>query len=328
MYIEQERKLTFASPKLTLLLPASEAQQALHDKLAASDGVLRYARVYMKLIEIISGDFFNSYIKAGNIVMLSEGRAGTDNVFSLSDGILRMEVDKPTFEKLGLEGKAVGSEGRKHVKARFGECPRSFSKILRHRAITNSPISVIELNLRLPSMLPGKKAFDRLIWACKNVLDSPLTWLFYDFRSPTDGQGPIAAHAPTVKVLQPVAEPLSSVLCPAFPETIGEEDRDEIAELLEWIQMTMARSPRVLQSDNVDPYICRYRPAEDSAPANLVLYQWHGFVPPSFATKVLLAALKATGSSWFALEGEAFGGAKGYTVLRNGGNVMTWKYAD
>lgn len=177
-------------------------------------------------------------------------------------------------------------------------------------------------------MLPGKKAFDRLIWACKNVLDSSLTWLFYDLRSPTDGQGPIAAHAPTVKVLEPVAEPLSSVLCPAFPESIGEEDRDEIAELLEWIQMTMARSPRVLQSDNVDPYICRYRPAEDSAPADLVVYQWHGFLPPAFATNVLLAALKATSSSWFALGGEAFGGAKGYTVLRNGGNVMTWKYAD
>ena len=75
----------------------------------------------MKPSDIISGDFFTSYIKVGNIVMLSEGRSGTDNVLSLSDGVLRIEVDKPTYEKLGLEGRAVSGEGKKHVKARFGK---------------------------------------------------------------------------------------------------------------------------------------------------------------------------------------------------------------
>jgi ribonuclease P/MRP protein subunit RPP40 len=75
----------------------------------------------MKPVDLISGEFFNSYIKAGNIIMLSEGRSGTDNVLSLSDGVMRIEVDKPTYEKMGLEGKAVGGEGRKHVKARFGK---------------------------------------------------------------------------------------------------------------------------------------------------------------------------------------------------------------
>lgn len=78
----------------------------------------------MKLSQIIEGDFFNVYIKTGNIMMLSEGRAGVDNRFSLSEGILRLEVDKPTFEKAGLEGTPIPSEGRKHVKARYGR--RSF----------------------------------------------------------------------------------------------------------------------------------------------------------------------------------------------------------
>lgn len=75
----------------------------------------------MKPLDLISGEFFNSYIKVGNVIMLSEGRSGTDNVLSLSDGVLRIEVDKPTFEKLGLEGRPVGGEGKKHVKARFGK---------------------------------------------------------------------------------------------------------------------------------------------------------------------------------------------------------------
>jgi len=94
--------------------------------------------MHMKLSECIEGDFFNQYIKSGesygiwplspqrltlsvgNVLMLSEGRPGIDHIFSLTDGILRLEVDKPTYERTGLQGKAVQSEGRKHVTARFG----------------------------------------------------------------------------------------------------------------------------------------------------------------------------------------------------------------
>lgn len=62
-----------------------------------------------------------TYGDIGNILMLAEGRRGIDHNFSLSDGILRLEVNKATFERMGLEGKAMPSEGRQHVKARYGE---------------------------------------------------------------------------------------------------------------------------------------------------------------------------------------------------------------
>lgn len=39
---------------------------------------------------------------------------------------------------------------------------------------------VVEIELRLPSMLHGKKGFDRIVYAFKNVLKSPVTWLFKD----------------------------------------------------------------------------------------------------------------------------------------------------
>ena len=39
----------------------------------------------------------------------------------------------------------------------------------------------VEINLRLPSMRHGKKGFDRLVWAFKNVLNESVTWLFHDF---------------------------------------------------------------------------------------------------------------------------------------------------
>lgn len=53
--------------------------------------------------------------------MLSEGRAGHDHTFSLCEGILRLEVDKATYERMGLDGVSIPSEGRKHIKARCGK---------------------------------------------------------------------------------------------------------------------------------------------------------------------------------------------------------------
>jgi ribonuclease P/MRP protein subunit RPP40 len=40
--------------------------------------------------------------------------------------------------------------------------------------------TVVEINLRLPSMLHGKKGFERIVWAFKNVLNSSVSWLFCD----------------------------------------------------------------------------------------------------------------------------------------------------
>ena len=42
--------------------------------------------------------------------------------------------------------------------------------------------AAIEINLRLPSMIHGKKGFERIVWAFKNVLNNAVTWLFYDFQ--------------------------------------------------------------------------------------------------------------------------------------------------
>ncbi|KAL8677298.1 MAG: hypothetical protein Q9186_006259 [Xanthomendoza sp. 1 TL-2023] len=59
--------------------------------------------------------------------------------------------------------------------------PRSYRLV---RWLINS---AVELNLRLPSMLHGKKGFERIVWAFKNVLDSSVTWLFHDCKARQDG---------------------------------------------------------------------------------------------------------------------------------------------
>ena len=53
--------------------------------------------------------------------MLSAGKTNHDNIYSLCNGVLRLEVDKATYERMGLDGTAIPSGGRKHVKTRYGQ---------------------------------------------------------------------------------------------------------------------------------------------------------------------------------------------------------------
>lgn len=45
--------------------------------------------------------------------MLSQGRIDTDNVFCLSDGKLRLSLDRESYEKAGLVGKPAAFSGGK-----------------------------------------------------------------------------------------------------------------------------------------------------------------------------------------------------------------------
>jgi len=65
----------------------NEVYQKYQEKILQSHGNPQYAKVHMKLKDIIEGDFFNQYIKTGTISMLSEGRPGLDNTYSLHDGM-------------------------------------------------------------------------------------------------------------------------------------------------------------------------------------------------------------------------------------------------
>ncbi len=49
----------------------------------------------------------------------------------------------------------------------------------------------IEINLRLPSMCSGRRGFERVVSAFKNVLSAPLVWLFHDFTRANDAKGTV-----------------------------------------------------------------------------------------------------------------------------------------
>ena len=78
------------------------------------------------------------------------------SVYSLRNGVLTLALEKESYERAGLVGESDGAKGKRGARARW----------------------LVEINLRQPSMLHGKKGFDRIVYAFKNVLNTPVTWLF------------------------------------------------------------------------------------------------------------------------------------------------------
>ncbi|CAI6248701.1 unnamed protein product [Periconia digitata] len=310
----------------------------------------------MRLEELLEGEFFTEYIKkgipspepayipsgtvkhsglfsVGNIMMLSEGRPLVDNVFSLYEGMLRLELDRPTYEKVGLQGKPIEDGGRKHQSNRW----------------------VIECNLRLPNMMPGKKGFSRLQWAFKNVLNRSITWLFYNFNptaieSLRAGQEPISQHQPCIKSIEPVISDLPNTLLPdiSVADLSQLYDHEGTLDLYEYIQMLCLTSPRVSAQDSIDPHLSRYEVpslgATKPKSRNMVRVRWQGFISPQFAREVFLMVRKEglridkdgqdteqstsrnAEGSWIAMSASAFGGVKAWTVMQwAGSETLTWE---
>jgi ribonuclease P/MRP protein subunit RPP40 len=320
------------SHTLDLILP-EEIYTLIADELR-SKTVLHYALVYMKLGELIASEFFNTHIKTGNIMMLSEGRPGIDDVFSLYDGTLRLELGRAAYERCGLQGTPIEDGGKKHKKARF----------------------VVEYNMREPYMVHGKKGFGRLVRACEEVLDRSLSWLFYDFNGvgkegvqEERAKQPIDAHQPIWHEVRPDIVKMDGVLVPKVNGEIVEElhEMESSMDLLEWLHLVGVDSPRVRQGDRIDEFLSRYRVPdftngdEDvnvTVPCNLVRLRWRGFTPPLFIRDVYLL-LRKNGigggkdqemdleQKWFAMTANAFGGYGGcYTVLQFAGrDTLSWE---
>ncbi|KAL3420800.1 ribonuclease p mrp protein subunit pop1 [Phlyctema vagabunda] len=141
--------------KVELILP-EEIYEIIKSNFFSDLANPAYSRVILPLRALVEGDFFTEYIKKGNILLLSEGRSGVDNVYSLREGILTLHLDKESYERAGLVGKPDGVKGKRGTR----------------------PCWVVQIDLRLPSMLHGKKAFDRIVYAFQHALTTPVTWLF------------------------------------------------------------------------------------------------------------------------------------------------------
>lgn len=78
-------RVLLTTRQVDLIFP-QESLERLRGKLGEEIFSPVHYRVIMKLSDILQGEFFTQYVKVGNITMLSEGKIGQDNVFTLKDG--------------------------------------------------------------------------------------------------------------------------------------------------------------------------------------------------------------------------------------------------
>jgi ribonuclease P/MRP protein subunit RPP40 len=247
--------------------------------------------------------------------MLSEGQSGIQNTFLLQNSVLRLDIDKATYERCGLVGVVASHPGRKHVKSRFR----------------------VELDLRLQSMQRGKKGFERVRWAFQNVLNESMAWLFVDLESEDWTAGPISAFQPQIQELKPTISRMKDTT-PPFVHNDEDTIHDPLYEeqLLEWLGLITLNSPRVIQSDSIDSYLCRYVPPEAfdpedkfaPKPQSLVHLRWHGFASSIFVRHlwlILRTALREKGGAWISLGASTFEGTGFTTLCYDGKNVLVWE---
>lgn len=156
-------------------------------------------------------------------------------------------------------------------------------------------------------MLHGKKGFERIVWAFKNVLNHSVTWLFYDFNSNSEyGKAialqclsttrsltailaakeiPITKHHPVTKSCSPQKRTTERVRVPNISPPLSSDSdadfEDWALETYEWLSLVALESPRILSEDTIDPFLSRYQiPHNDSGKAlNMITLTWTGFIP-------------------------------------------------
>ena len=173
-------------------------------------------------------------------------------------------------------------------------------------------------------MLHGKKGFERIVWACKNVLNHAVTWLFYDFsdvqagelpftqtkrrssfydpkhRKETDSN-PLAKHHPFNLNTNPQESSHKQIIIPSLnPKQAldsNEEFEDWTTEIYEWLSLISLESPRVQAGDKIDPFLSRYSVPDGMSESSgtrsgdMISLRWKGLIP-SYWIRSLLIYLK------------------------------------
>lgn len=285
---------------LTLLTPTSPP-------LKPQDVESKYAKINLSLLEILTGDFFTNKIKKGNVLLVSAplylSPTSSVAMFTLVEGVLTITCDRATYERAGLPGTPIPDpHARKHATPKFK----------------------IELNLRLPSMLAGKKGFERLLHAAKSVFMEQMTWLLYDISSDLSTTDISLGENVEIKQTKPQTEELKDVIIPPFPAhdaDISKSNQDDVTELLEWLSLAAISSPRIEQGDLVDEIISRYSVPNTSTSATstiqtLTKITYTGFIPSSTIADIFAKVVIAANKSWFAILVQGFDGDKGVVVLK------------
>ncbi len=217
--------------------------------------------------------------------------------------------------------------------------------------------SVVEIDLTSPSMIPGKKGFDRLVYASKNALAEPISWLVCNISTgeqcyysiplrcancaPALSPDPLAQHSPTKYTANPdIVQRVNAVIPKLSPEADwlspgGREDFEDFSTgLYEWLSLVRLQSPRIEVGDHIDQYLSRYQVPSAEGEGKICKITWKGFLSPSWSRQTLIDILAALPTdSWFSFSATSFpkglaGDTAECTVLRppnSSGEYLMWE---
>lgn len=169
-------------------------------------------------------------------------------------------------------------------------------------------------------MLHGKKGFERIVWAFKNVLNHSVTWLFHDFTPNTEHgkattirtllnnkvtdcgdvakEPPITKYHPVTKECLPQQRIFEKVRVPDFSNSRSsysdEAFEDWALEIYEWLGLVAIGSPRVCSEDAIDPFLSRYQVPDCGSGkfSSLVTLTWTGLIPNYWVRNFFICLLR------------------------------------
>ena len=181
---------------------------------AASRAREEYYSLVGPLTALLDADFLRTFVRSGRMSAFSRSTAlDHSNSVALCAGRLTLVVDRPTYEQLGLEGRAC-----------------SFRRAARRDRYW------IEVDARRASFAPGDRAYERVRW-CLSRLPTPVDLLA---RIDVDALGGAPPRFPAALLAmrcaaEPSATRFALVAQPAWPAAGVAMSPDLLVELQEWI---------------------------------------------------------------------------------------------
>ncbi|GJN83326.1 hypothetical protein PLIIFM63780_006875 [Purpureocillium lilacinum] len=210
---------------------------------------------------------------------------------------------------------------------------------------------VVSVDLTAPSMVSGKRGFERLLRACETVFSSPVQWLFCKTTQSGPFPTPLPSKVPqcakhwilTVEAVnpdpldefQPIRYPVQPSVVQGIevadikmgisPSVLSSGDRRALEEaatdLYEWLSLVRLQSPRTAINDGIDPYLSRYNvPASDTETTQgsmqVCMLRWQGLISARWFRSLVTDVLGACApTQWFSASATGF--AKGMVGTGN-----------
>ncbi|KAG0044669.1 hypothetical protein BGZ83_010106 [Gryganskiella cystojenkinii] len=259
--------------KVQVFLPTAPSEAilaALACKLF-QDAHYYHAHVPLSLL-LTSG--FMQHIRNGMVAISVGNNIDCQDVVCLDGrGNLILSLTKDSYEQLGING-----------------APSKF--------YPNRQRYVVKIDMRAPSMVPGKPGFDRIKWCFENTLVTRFPMLLASvdengvslpIEFPQNARAARLSYNVKSTHLENILIPDTSAI-----RTIGKNDlrwRKNVLELYEWIGMVGMQSDRIITGNSIDPFLCVYSPplqtSVDPALSSGCIIEVSGFIPAAVVNQIM-----------------------------------------